>query len=86
MYIILCYDVNVKRIAKVRKTCLKYLRYTQRSVYEGEMTQAKLKRLKSELKRIIDQENDEIVIYEMESVRFASKAKIGCTQNELFVL
>ncbi len=86
MYIILCYDVNKKRLAKMRKVCLKFLKYSQRSVYEGEISQAKLRRLKSEIQKIIDVNKDEVIIYQMESVKFAKKDKIGLSFNHNFVL
>ncbi len=86
MYIILCYDVNVKRIAKTRKTCLKYLNFSQRSVYEGNISIKNLNKLKRELKNIIDTTNDEVIIYKMESTRFAEKEKIGNTINNELIL
>ncbi|NQN66905.1 CRISPR-associated endonuclease Cas2 [Streptococcus suis] len=36
MFVILVYDVNVKRTAKVLKTVRPYLSHLQRSVFEGE--------------------------------------------------
>lgn len=36
MFVILVYDVNVKRTAKVLKTVCPYLSHLQRSVFEGE--------------------------------------------------
>ncbi len=86
MYIILCYDVNKKRVSKVRKICLKYLKYTQRSVYEGDITAAKLKRLKAEIKKVIDVKTDQVIIYQMQSVKFANKDKIGVSQIHTFAL
>lgn len=86
MYIILCYDVNIKQISRVRKTCLKYLQFTQKSAYEGEISIVKLSKLKRELKNVIDQETDEIVIFKMESVRFSIKERIGKAQVLDFIL
>ena len=50
MFIILVYDVGEKRVAKVLKKCRQYLYWVQNSVFEGEITPAKLKMLKEELK------------------------------------
>ena len=49
MFVIVVYDVNVKRTNKVLKICRKYLIHIQRSVFEGTITEAKLQKLKSEL-------------------------------------
>ena len=49
MFVIVTYDVNVKRNNKVLKICRKYLVHVQKSVFEGNITEAKLGKLKSEL-------------------------------------
>lgn len=51
MFVILVYDVKTKRNNKILKICRKYLRHVQKSVFEGNLTEAKLKRLKNELKK-----------------------------------
>lgn len=81
MFVILAYDINVKRIAKVMKICRKYLCHVQKSVFEGNITEAKLEHLKTELKRAIDTDRDTICIYCMESVKFARKYQIGVSEE-----
>ena len=51
MFVIVKYDVNEKRNNKVLKICRNYLVHVQKSVFEGNITEAKLRKLKSELKR-----------------------------------
>lgn len=77
MYVILTYDVSAKRNSKVLKTCRKYLQHVQKSVFEGDITEAKLKRLQRELEKLIYVEEDKICIYQFASLRFASKTQIG---------
>lgn len=48
MYVVLTYDVNEKRVQKAMKVCRKYLVHVQKSVFEGNITEAKLKKLKKE--------------------------------------
>jgi CRISPR-associated protein Cas2 len=81
MFVILSYDVNQKRVGKVLKTCRKYLHHVQKSVFEGMITEAELKRLKYELLRIVDTESDSISIYRMDSVKFLRKEEIGLVEN-----
>ena len=45
MFVILTYDVNVKRVSKVMKTCRKYLSHVQNSVLEGSITEKNLNKL-----------------------------------------
>ena len=54
MFVIITYDVKSKRDPKVMKTLRKYLTHEQRSVFEGLITPGRLKRLKEELKRIVN--------------------------------
>ena len=51
------------------------------SVFEGTITEGKLKSLKSELEQLIDTEEDAVCIYEMDSVRYSRKEQIGRVEN-----
>ncbi|MBO8131526.1 MAG: CRISPR-associated endonuclease Cas2 [Candidatus Marinimicrobia bacterium] len=77
MYVILVYDVGEKRVAKTLKTCRKYLHWVQNSVFEGEITNANLVRLKGELKRIIKKEEDSVVIYQFRTLNYSTREILG---------
>lgn len=64
-------------MAKVLKKCRQYLYWVQNSVFEGKITPAKLKMLKEELKRIIDQTEDSVIIYNLRTTRYTSREVIG---------
>lgn len=81
LFIILVYDINIKRVAKVRKICKKYLHPIQRSVFEGELTGHKLEQLKSELQNIIQPKADTVCIYELDSHHYAYKWQIGIVEK-----
>ena len=55
MYVIVVYDVGEKRVGKMLKLCRQYLCWIQNSVFEGELSEAKLRELKLKIKGIIDQ-------------------------------
>lgn len=63
MYVILVYDVEVERVAKVLRVARKYLSWVQNSVLEGELTRAQLERLKAEIRQVMDPEVDSVIIY-----------------------
>lgn len=87
MYVILCYDVGIKRNAKARKIARKFLRPVQKSVCEGFITEGKLKKLCAQLEAVIDPEEDAIVFYKMNTGPDFEKICIGqSTQNEDFIL
>lgn len=77
MYVVLVYDVRKKRVQKVMKICCKYLNHLQNSVFEGNITEAKLTRLKGEIKNVIDVKTDSVCVFRMESTRYISKEQIG---------
>ncbi len=46
MFVVVSYDISSRRAGeKVRKACNRYLRHIQKSVYEGEITEKKLRSL-----------------------------------------
>ena len=55
MYIILVYDIGEKRVGKMLKLCRQYLNWIQNSVFEGDITEVKLKELKYKAKQIMDE-------------------------------
>ena len=83
MYLILVYDVGVERVNRVLKVCRKYLTWIQNSVFEGEITEANLIRLKHELSRIIDTENDSITFYTLRTTAYMRKETIGRIKGEV---
>ncbi len=86
MFVIVTYDVNVKRNNKVLKICRKYLVHVQKSVFEGNITEAKLRKLKSELKRTTKTDEDSVIIYRFDSLKYSSKEVLGeYSQEEHFL-
>lgn len=77
VFVVLVYDANVRRVTRVLKKCRQYLYWVQNSVFEGDITPGRLKRLKKELADLIDPEEDSIIVYEFGSTRYARRGIIG---------
>lgn len=77
MFVIVTYDINKKRVSKVKKVCQRYLNHVQLSVFEGNITESKLNKLKSELQKVILVEIDQVCIYQFDSLKYAKKEEIG---------
>ena len=77
MFIILVYDAGEKRVQKFHKVCKKYLTWVQLSVFEGELSLAQLERLKSELKGLMDDEEDSVIIYAFRTKRYFQREVMG---------
>ncbi|WP_431733814.1 CRISPR-associated endonuclease Cas2 [Chondrinema litorale] len=68
--------MDEKRVNKALKICRKYLHWVQNSVFEGEITVIELKKLKHELKEII-QDKDNIRIYTVRAEQWIKKEVLG---------
>ena len=77
MFVIMVYDVEVKRVNKVLKTARKYLYWVQNSVLEGNINESSYKRLKMELSRIIDPEYDSIIFYTFRTTKYSGTGDHG---------
>lgn len=83
MYVILVYDIEEKRVGKMLKLCRRYLNWIQNSVFEGELTDVKLKELVGEAKGIMIEEKDSIIIFKSRQEKWLDKMIIGQEKNRL---
>ena len=77
IFVVLTYDIEVKKINKVRKLLKKYLVWTQNSVFEGEITEGKLQKCIGQIGKIIDKDEDSVYIYTIDNPKNIVKNKIG---------
>lgn len=77
MFVILVYDANEKRVQKFHRICKKYLTWVQNSVFEGNITEAKLRILIDELKEIMNEQEDSILIYKFRVKKYYERESIG---------
>ncbi len=83
MYVILVYDIEEKRVSKMLKLCRRYLNWIQNSVFEGELTDVKLKELLHEAKYIMDEAKDSIIVFKSRQEKWLDKMVIGLEKNNL---
>ena len=77
MYVILVYDFGEKRVNKMLKLCRKYLHWIQNSVFEGEISEVRLKELLMEADNFIDKETDSIIIFKNRDEKWLDKQIVG---------
>lgn len=82
LFIIVVYDIDVKRVNKVLKICRKYLTWVQNSVLEGNIEESGLNRLVGELKRTIKESEDSVLIYKFRTIRYFSRELIGTEKGK----
>lgn len=82
MYVLLVYDVEVKRVAKVHKFLKRHLHWVQNSVFEGELTDAQTETVKAGLRRLISDDADSVLIYTSREQRWLTKESMGRERAE----
>ena len=63
MYVILVYDFGERRVVKMLKLCRKYLNWIQNSVFEGEISEVRLKELLYLAKVFMNEMEDSIIVF-----------------------
>ncbi|NLJ39178.1 MAG: CRISPR-associated endonuclease Cas2 [Candidatus Atribacteria bacterium] len=77
MYVIVVYDISEDRVVRILKICRKYLNWVQNSVFEGEITKANFIKLKAELEKNMNKEEDSIIIYGLRTTLYSFRETIG---------
>lgn len=83
MYIIAVYDIGQKRVGKMLKLCRQYLNWIQNSVFEGEITEAKLLEMKHKAMLIMDEESDSLIIFKTRQEKWLEKEVVGKERQNL---
>lgn len=88
MYVVLVYDINLeekegqKVLRNVYKTCKKYLIHIQNSVFEGELLESQMLKLKSDLNKYIRDDKDSVIVFKSRSQRWLDKEFFGKVEND----
>ena len=85
MYVILVYDFGEKRVGKMLKLCRKYLNWIQNSVFEGEISEVKLKELLQKARLFMDKKEDSIILFKHPSQVYMDKEVIGHERSSIDV-
>ena len=83
MYVILVYDCGEKRVGKMLKLCRKYLNWIQNSVFEGEISEVKLKELSLKAEKIMDLKTDSLIIFSSRSEKWLDKQIVGKERSSI---
>jgi len=81
MFVLMVYDVNVKRVNKVLKIGRKYLQHIQNSFLEGELSPAQFKSLRQEIKKTIKPEEDCVRFYLLRTTKYLTIDQLGTPQK-----
>lgn len=88
MYVILVYDINLeeregqKVLRNVFKICKKYLVHIQNSVFEGELLESQMLKLKAELNKYIREDKDSVIVFKSRSKKWLDKEFLGMIEDD----
>lgn len=87
MYIILVYDISgeengQKVLNKIFKICKKYLTHIQNSVFEGNLSASQLIRLNYELKDIVRDDLDSVIVFKSRNEKWLQKEMWGMLEDK----
>ena len=87
MYIILVYDISndengAKRWRRIFKICKQYLHHIQNSVFEGDITMAKLEELRIKMNNEVHNDLDSVIIFRSRNSRWLDKEMIGIQEDK----
>ena len=92
MYIILVYDIKqVDNFAKVQRKvfqiCKRYLYHIQNSVFEGELLESQIEKLKKELEEYLRKSLDSCIIFKSRNKRWMQKEFVTqiIEENDQFI-
>lgn len=77
MFVIVVYDAKETRVAKYLKLLRKYLVWVQESVFEGEIEEASLRKLTTEIRKILVADEDSVVIYKFRTKQYYQREELG---------
>lgn len=83
MYVLIVYDVAVERVAKAHKCLKRFLHWRQNSVFEGELTEAQIETVKSDLQKFIDEKSDSVLFYIARDAKWLKRESLGREKNSV---
>jgi len=76
MYVIIVYDTDRRNCAKLHKYLKRYLHWNQRSVFEGNVTEAQYRRIRQTVDDL-RAENSHVVFYCLENDKLLRREELG---------
>ncbi len=88
MYVILVYDIDLEEkegqrvLRNVFKICKKYLVHIQNSVFEGELLESQMLKLKAELNKYVRNDKDSVIVFKSRHQRWLDKEFLGMIEDD----
>ena len=83
LYLVIVYDIKVERVNSVKKFLRQNLFWVQNSVFEGEVTESEYEYITTNLYKIINEEEDSVIIYKIKFADLMEKNILGIEKASL---
>jgi len=83
MYVLLVYDIRERRVGKMLKLCRQYLNWIQNSVFEGEISEVKLRELLLKAEAFLDLDEDSVLVFKSRAQQWLEKEVLGQERKRL---
>jgi len=81
LYCIIVYDISEGKVVGVCHYLRRYLNWVQNSVFEGELTPSQLYEIKGNLKSMINQDTDFVIIYTLRTKKEVTREQLGTQKS-----
>ncbi len=87
MYVVVVYDISLdekgnRNGRKIFGICERYLHHIQNSVFEGELSEVDIQRLKYEVSKYIRDDLDSFIIFKSRNERWMEKEMLGLQEDK----
>lgn len=77
IFVVLVYDVGVKRVNRIKALLRQYLNWVQNSVFEGELTESEYRNVVNLIEKTISKSHDHLVIYVFNDMKYVNREEYG---------
>jgi CRISPR-associated protein Cas2 len=81
MYVVVVYDVEQRRVAKVCQFLRRYLNWVQNSAFEGELSESQLEEVIVGIRKLVNRTSDSVYFYVIPDRKWCKRRVVGVEKS-----
>jgi CRISPR-associated protein Cas2 len=81
MYVVVVYDVEQRRVAKVCQFLRRYLNWVQNSAFEGELSESQLEEVIVGVRKLVNRTTDSVYFYVIPDRKWCKRRVVGVEKS-----
>jgi len=81
MYVVVVYDVEQRRVAKVCQFLRRYLNWVQNSAFEGELSESQLEEVIIGVRKLVNRTSDSVYFYVIPDRKWCKRRVVGVEKS-----